>query len=83
MPTSVMLGASGAISGAMGFVLWRVMNKPKMRIQLFILMAVVQPIMAWAAGTSLGGEIAWVAHLAGFVAGVIMAIYWPKPAVNA
>ncbi len=73
-----MLGASGAISGAMGFVLWRVIHRPKMRVQLFILMAVVQPVMALAAGTSLGGEIAWVAHLAGFTAGVIMAICWPK-----
>jgi len=78
MPVGVMIGASGAISGAMGFALWRMMRRPKMRLQLIILMAVVQPVMAWAAGNSLGGEIAWVAHLAGFAAGVIMAICWPK-----
>jgi len=80
MPDSaaVILGASGAISGAMGFVLWRVMRRPKMRVQLILLMVIVQPVMAWAAGTSLGGEIAWIAHLAGFAAGVMMAFFWPK-----
>jgi len=75
---AAILGASGAISGAMGFVLWHVMRRPKMRMQLILLMVIVQPIMALAAGISLGGEIAWVAHLAGFIAGIIIAFCWPS-----
>ena len=76
--TGVLLGASGAISGTMGFVLWRLMHRPRMRAQLILMMVVVQPVLAWVAGTSLGGEIAWVAHLAGFAAGAVMAICWPR-----
>lgn len=78
MPDSqgLLVGASGAISGAMGFVLWRMMRRrPRERLRLITAMLATQPLLAWVAGTSLGGNIAWVAHLAGFVAGIGMAIY--------
>ncbi len=65
-----LVGASGAISGVMGFVLWRIMRQPRRRLELLLLMLISQPVLAWAAGDMMGGEIAWLAHLAGFVFGI-------------
>jgi membrane associated rhomboid family serine protease len=71
--TSALVGASGAISGVMGFVLWHILRQPN-RCMTLMMMLVIQPLLAWAAGDMLGGEIAWVAHLAGFAFGIVAAI---------
>lgn len=73
-----LLGASGAVSGAMGFVLWLSIQNKKRQLQLLLLIVIIQPILALASGDLLGGEIAWLAHVAGFITGVIGAIWWRR-----
>lgn len=71
-----LLGASGAVSGAMGFVLWLSIQNKKRQLQLLLLIVIIQPVLALASGDLLGGEIAWVAHVAGFIVGIVAAIVW-------
>ncbi len=73
-----LIGASGAVSGAMGFVLWRVMRDPRARLKMLLVIAISQPVMALAGGAWTGGEIAWLAHLAGFAAGIGFALALKK-----
>ncbi|HCM84422.1 MAG TPA: rhomboid family intramembrane serine protease [Alphaproteobacteria bacterium] len=72
--TSYLVGASGAVSGAMGFVLWGIIQHPRKRLQLILAILILQPVLAFASGTLFGGEIAWLAHVAGFAAGIGMAL---------
>lgn len=65
-----LIGASGAISGAMGFVLWRMIRQPRKRMQLLFAIIITQLILMASGSALLGGDIAWAAHLAGFAVGI-------------
>lgn len=69
-----LVGASGAISGVMGFVLWHLVREPHRRVRLIIALVISQVILVVAGSSLLGGEIAWLAHAAGFACGIIAAL---------
>jgi membrane associated rhomboid family serine protease len=94
--TVPMVGASGAISGVLGAYLvffprawvislvpWVVPILPIPAVVFLLLWFFVQAyagVGAWMSGGAAEGGVAWFAHAGGFVAGVALALAWPKKA---
>jgi membrane associated rhomboid family serine protease len=92
--TVPMVGASGAISGVLGAYLiffprswvvalvpWIVPVLPVPAVVFLVLWFVVQAyagVGSLLAGSSGAGGVAWWAHAGGFLAGVGLALVWPK-----
>lgn len=82
------VGASGAIAGAVGAML---ILYPHDRIPFFVGPIFVPNVRAWIAGVSFfafqvildlldyGGNVAYTAHLGGFVFGIVVALLIPTP----
>jgi hypothetical protein len=82
------VGASGAIAGAVGAML---ILYPRDRIPFFVGPIFVPNVQAWIAGVSFfafqlfmdlidyGGNVAYTAHLGGFIFGIAAALVIPTP----
>jgi membrane associated rhomboid family serine protease len=82
------VGASGAIAGAVGAML---ILYPRDRIPFFVGPIFIPNVQAWIAGVSFfafqlfmdlidhGGNVAYTAHLGGFVFGIVAALLIPTP----
>ncbi len=92
--TVPMVGASGAISGVLGAYLvfypkawvvalvpWVVPVLPVPAVVFLLMWFFVQAyagVGSLLAGTAGGGGVAWWAHAGGFIAGMALALMWPK-----
>lgn len=92
--TVPMVGASGAISGVLGAYLvfyprawvvtlvpWVVPVLPVPAVVFLVLWFFVQAyagVGSLLAGTAGGGGVAWWAHAGGFIAGMALALMWPR-----
>ena len=77
---SAMLGASGAIYGALGCL---GLLRPKMKVWAFgVPMPMIVAVLLWASFDFIGlfapGEVAYAAHLFGLGAGILLALYWKE-----
>jgi membrane associated rhomboid family serine protease len=95
MPSSTapMIGASGAVAGALGAY---VMLYPRARIDTLVMIPLLWPVIKvrawvylglWFIGQFLlesGSGVAWMAHVGGFIAGAgLVRILAPRPTVRA
>jgi len=87
-----MIGASGAISGVLGayavrfphakvsvllplIIIWQVITVPAVLVLGFWF---VMQLFSGATGSAQSGGVAWLAHVGGFVAGVLFMLVWKR-----
>jgi len=87
-----MIGASGAISGVLGayavrfpharvsvllpmIIIWQVITIPAVLVLGFWF---VMQLFSGATGSAQSGGVAWLAHVGGFVAGVLFMLVWKR-----
>jgi membrane associated rhomboid family serine protease len=72
--TSAMIGASGGISGLFGAIVTVIGLQRGWRwiVPIIVLMVVLQVGVGWLGLPGADGDIAWEAHIAGFIAGLIL-----------